>query len=216
MPPDFDPNRWDGDLGPGDTIFKILQAPKTGFAEKYPAIPDHTEIYSSIFWNLADFRTGVACWLATFEDTFQPILTPTVQRIIQAFSYFFPNYYSWIFGWLFASQFRLLIGFSYRFEDEKGGGLRIPDCNMLRTGIRDHGIELGQRICLTVCKIFTEEVMKEKRMQIDFQPDFIQSGGYGCTVRMTNPVDHAYSNHSLYNLRTHEEREKFKDIDVSW
>lgn len=215
IPADWDPYAYDP-RHPGDHVFRVLQAPKTGFVDKFPEIPTHKEVSCSIRWSLADVRKGMRVWLGTFDDTFQPLLTDGVQKFIQNFSLFFPNYYSWIFAWIFASQFRLLIGFSYRFEDEKGGGLRIPECHMLRQAIKDHGVQAGQRICLTVCKIFTEEVMREKHMSITFFPDFIETNGLGCTVRMTNPVNHAFTDHSTFDFRTTAQEQKFKDVDVSW
>eukprot|EP00924_Labyrinthula_sp_SR-Ha-C_P003467 augustus_masked-scaffold_15-processed-gene-10.66-mRNA-1 protein AED:0.35 eAED:0.57 QI:0/-1/0/1/-1/1/1/0/1160 len=211
IPEDYDPNiPVEGRYG--DNVFKIIMEPKHKFAEKYKNVPVYPEVQYSMQWNLTDFRTGVRFWLTTFKDGFMPIMGPTVQAGLAFIAYYMPNYYSFFFSWIFATQFRLLIGYSYRFEDAKGGGLYIPECHMLKVGIKEYGEEAGRRVCLTVCKIFTEEVMLKKRMKVDFQPDFIfDKPGFGCEVRLTQFKEHAFSDHSLFESQTEADHQKTKE-----
>eukprot|EP00924_Labyrinthula_sp_SR-Ha-C_P003465 augustus_masked-scaffold_15-processed-gene-10.67-mRNA-1 protein AED:0.37 eAED:0.45 QI:0/-1/0/1/-1/1/1/0/1164 len=218
LPSDYDPTQYPKDIGPGDGVFKIIQAPMHGFNNIFTNIPAYPEVQYSMQWNLQDFRTGIRFWLGTFEDGFMPFLGPWAQAILAAVGAYAPNMNSWVFSWVFATQFRLLVGYSYRFEDAMGGGLYIPDCHMLKEAIQEYGVEAGQRICLTVCKVFTEEVMREKRMKIDFQPDFIHyKTGNGCTVRVNPAKEHAYSDHTLYESRNKAEKEKYDDFtNFNW
>lgn len=180
---DYDPFFYDAQHPVGDHIFKILMMPTVGFRQRFPDIPDYNTIKSTYQWSFRDLRIALRHWLRSFDNSFQPILNGAAGAFLEWASYHTPNMYSFWFSWIMAAQFRLLIGFSYRFEDEQGGGLYIPDCKMLKQAVKSHGKEAGQRICLTVCKVFTEEVLRNKGIMADFQPDFYSGTGCSCVVR---------------------------------
>eukprot|EP00924_Labyrinthula_sp_SR-Ha-C_P013281 augustus_masked-scaffold_45-processed-gene-1.127-mRNA-1 protein AED:0.47 eAED:0.47 QI:0/-1/0/1/-1/1/1/0/921 len=218
LPKDYDPSKYPKDVGPGDQIFKIVQAPKNKFKEHFPNIPSYPEVQCTIQWNLQDFRTATSFWLETLNGDFLNYLWPISQNILATVNSIYPQLYSWLFSWAFAIQFRCLVGYSYRFEDAKGGGLYIPECDMLKKAVEEYGEEAGKRICLTVCKVFTEEVMKKKKQYIELKPDFVDyKPGYGCEVRTIGAKEHAFSNHTLYEFRTLDEKKEYdKFSKLSW
>ena len=184
-----DPYFYDSNHPAGDHIFKILMMPKVGFRERFPDIPDYRTVKTTFEWSFRDLRLALRHWLRSYDDTFQPILNGCAGEFLEWASYYVPNMFSFWFSWIMASEFRLLIGFSYRFEDEKGGGLYIPECKMLKQAIKSHGEEAGQRICLTVCKVFTEEVLRKKGITAEFNPDFYTGNGCSCVVRTVSYIN---------------------------
>eukprot|EP00924_Labyrinthula_sp_SR-Ha-C_P009115 augustus_masked-scaffold_2-processed-gene-13.50-mRNA-1 protein AED:0.35 eAED:0.45 QI:0/-1/0/1/-1/1/1/0/1170 len=214
---DFDPNGFSRKTGPGDHIFKIFNAPKYNLKELYSKIPRYPDIDYSMTLNLTDFRNCIRIWLSAVEIEFLSFLTPEMVELVRGFGEYLPNLYSYLMSWILVTQIRCLVGYSYRFEDAKGGGVRVPNCKFLKQAIDMYGREAGQRVCLTVCKITTEESMLMRGLKMDFQPDFTSSKpGNGCTVRLSQNREVAFSDHSLFetrNLREEKKFEKFSTFD---
>ena len=107
----------------------------------------------------------------------------------------FPITYQFFFSWIAAVAFSHITGYGYKKDDLKGGGYYVPKCTMLTQARKDYGVEVGNRICTHVCKIFTEEFMKKKGLQINFEPNL---GNCSCMIRSVASKNISCSDNSLY------------------
>lgn len=180
----------------------VMALARDRLEEQYPEIP---RVDWALRLNYRDYRTVVREWQKLVRPTYfrwlhpmtwwpQGYAAPLLSRFPRWLSSTFPVLYNYVFSWSAAITFNCLTGFGLRIEDDRGGGLYVPRCHMLRVAREEYGEELGCRMCTRVCKIFTEEYMSSLGMPCVLEPD-LEKGS--CMVRAVGERSAAFSDHQV-------------------
>jgi len=159
---------------------------------KFPGIP---KVKWAIQWNYQDYRVMVTEWQRIIQPTAMSFIGPGMMNFFRKLRFNSPIIYNWIFSWIAAVAFTNITGYGYRVDDERGGGFYVPKCEMLDVARQDHGVEIGDRVCTHVCKIFTEEYMKTKGLDCVLEPDLVKGS---CMIRGLPFRGTACSDNSTY------------------
>eukprot|EP00924_Labyrinthula_sp_SR-Ha-C_P009130 snap_masked-scaffold_2-processed-gene-13.16-mRNA-1 protein AED:1.00 eAED:1.00 QI:0/-1/0/0/-1/1/1/0/1293 len=220
MPRDFLPDDYDfdamdmpPDVDLGDSGFKTLMSKKNGMLHEYPSIPRYPDAQYSLQFAISDYRQATRKFIELLNWDLENYMGGKIQRFLGFVEENFPNQYSWWMSWILATQLRFYVGFSYRFNDVQGGGLRIPKCPTLEAAVKKIGIDAGERFCLTACKTNSEETLGQANLKVEFIPDhLIGKAGFGCTVRMREGKKHAYCSHKLFKSRKIKDKDLFEEF----
>eukprot|EP00924_Labyrinthula_sp_SR-Ha-C_P014374 maker-scaffold_20-snap-gene-4.45-mRNA-1 protein AED:0.14 eAED:0.16 QI:82/0.5/0.33/1/1/0.66/3/0/1162 len=195
--------------GQTDEIFEYLQSANSSFRKDFPGVPAYPEVQSSIQWNLTDFRKAIRHLFSSPKTKkvmnlhYFPWLGLHDRAFLAFLNYYLPNYYIRFYSYAFARQFRFMVGYAYRFEDARGGGLKISSCSSLKAWTREYGSLGARKLCLTECKVLNEEMLRQESVTVEFIPDFLnkeilnKGEGFGCEIRFNPFREHAFSTHKV-------------------
>eukprot|EP00924_Labyrinthula_sp_SR-Ha-C_P016404 augustus_masked-scaffold_6-processed-gene-2.41-mRNA-1 protein AED:1.00 eAED:1.00 QI:0/-1/0/0/-1/1/1/0/1300 len=121
-----------------------------------------------------------------------------------------PYLLSYMFTWVLSAQIYFYAGWSYRFEDYKGGGLRVPKCGFLEAAVKEVGVVAGRRVCILACKLPREQKGGPLKSKVSFRPDHVTGkSGYGCSIRFYEGKANAYADHELFLARKNVEEAQY-------
>eukprot|EP00924_Labyrinthula_sp_SR-Ha-C_P016373 snap_masked-scaffold_6-processed-gene-1.35-mRNA-1 protein AED:0.91 eAED:0.91 QI:0/-1/0/1/-1/1/1/0/1196 len=193
-----------------EPMHRSLRKLKPQLQNTHPKLPLE-EIKYFLQCSFTDYRQIIRGILGMKNPQDSGFIDVGLKRLVGILEESIPISYSFFATWVMAVQLRFYVGFSYRFEDLKGGGLRIPNCNLLENAIKELGELQGRRFCIMSCKIPLEEKQKAVNAKVHLVPDHIdKKSGFGCTIRFSVEKENAYSDHEMWLSRTKDETRRFE------
>eukprot|EP00924_Labyrinthula_sp_SR-Ha-C_P016418 augustus_masked-scaffold_6-processed-gene-2.39-mRNA-1 protein AED:1.00 eAED:1.00 QI:0/-1/0/0/-1/1/1/0/1232 len=190
-----------------------LKSVESKLKVSHPGIILH-EIKNFLECDFTDFRQLYKAFWEENSANQETFFQSCTENFIQVLEENIPPLYSFFGSFYMGYMLRFYVGFSYRIDDLQGGGLRIPQCKLLESAVKAVGVQAGRRVCLLGCKITVEEQLRSSKAKINFVPDHIDyKSGFGCTVRLAEGKQNAYTDHEKFLVRTKKEQESFMDFE---